>query len=276
MHLITVMDYQDPQGIAMGKAWLYFAKRFNPSARITVFHGDHISEFTAFSRLFSDVELVRLRQEDLLTHRQMRGWVVPSQDLTISLWRHVGKSREFSKVICAEADAWILAPLDEWWNAADDQPFIAVHEYTLSGRLHFNFGTYSYNSMDGFITYEKLIRQYREDGDWILYPLGDQGLLNRYFHATGYDWRHPRIGYAYNTWALKSATLRADDEDIVVQSGDAPAPSGPQDQWITAWGGWGQHVRAKILHAFWRKFWALPECDSLWRYALAKVRALES
>lgn len=264
MHIVTVMDYDDPNGVAMCKAWFYFMFRYNPDAEVTVFYGDRAGKIVDFAKRLSGVQLVQLDLDGIYPYYEMRGRTTPSQDLMLAFWKHV-EICDIGDFIMVEADAWTLGSLDMLWNVRKDKPYIAVYEKELGGKPAINTGVYSYSS-DGFLSYTKLVHQYMRDGE-IKYALGDQWLTNAYFRRIGYDASHWAIGYEHNCWALNARVVRADDDGVEVRSGEKPnIPEDPQ------WYGWGKNVQARIIHAYWRKYWELPEMKSLWDYALEKVR----
>ncbi len=271
MQLVTVMNYEDPQGIQMCKAWFYLAKRFNPGATVTVFYRDPIDAIKDFGFRFPGVQFVKMDMQGILSYRHMRGNVIPSQDLTLGAWKYIEENGP-KKFICAEADAWILAPLDDWWRIADDKPYIATYEQRLGGKPALNVGTYSFNSADNFLSYTKLMDQYHQDNGYIRNVMGDQWLINAYLRRINYDPSHPRIDFEYNCFALNAVVEQADDQDIRVVSGSIPQdPNYKGPKWF--W--WDKKRRAKILHAYWRKWWDLPEMKALWDYVAGKVAAIE-
>jgi len=274
--IATVMNYDDPAGVAMCKGWLYLARRFNPHAKLIVFHHDKIGQVKEFGKRLGDVEFERIDVGKIMPHTQFVGHAPPSQDMTIGAWVRV-EEMGLGKFLFAEADAWILGSLEDWWHTADQKPYISVIEqHNFHGADFFNAGTYSYNSKEGFVTYRKMMEQYEADGNRIAISLGDQGLLNAYFRRIGYDWSHPRIGVEYNAWARNCRVIRADDSEIRVMIGTKPVPRNEDENWIVDWAGWNCGRQARILHAFWRhKFWNLPECGPLWHYVRAKVAQIE-
>lgn len=281
MEIVTVMNYDSPQGVAMCKIWFYLMKRYNPKAHITVFYRDKISEVAEFGSRFLDVEFIQLDLSgDFLTYDRMGGVTVPSQDLTLGAWRWIEKNH-LDKFICVEADAWCFTPLDEFWQLADEKPYIGIQECLREGPM-VNAGVYSYNSAEGFLSYSRLMEQYRIDG-LIRRGLGDQWLVNGYFHRIGYDFSHPKIGFEYNSLAIGCDVKTVNDDEIIVHSaGKMPRHKTYVDgttaklpMGIGCWSWWGHRKRVKILHSWYKKFWELPECQGLWEYGLKKVAEIE-
>lgn len=279
------MNYDFPEGIAMCKAWFYLMNRFNPQATIKVFYKDKISGIYEFGSRFPNVEFIELDYDGrFLTHDKMRGHAVPSQDLTLATWRWV-EEHNFNKFICVEADAWVLAPLDEFWQIANEKPYIGISERVCEDIPMVNAGVYSYNANDGFLSYTKLMEQYYHDGrpeqyyhdGFIRRALGDQWLVNACLRRSGYDFSHPKIGFEYNCIAMGSHIERVDDQDIIIHFGNKYKPKrGVAPKFIRAWMGYSEPTRrAKILHSWYKKFWELPECQKLWDYCIVKINQIE-
>ena len=261
------MDYDSPQDVDMCKIWLYLARLHNPDARIVIYHAGHIKKLRPFINKFHNVELIPLDMSGVLTDDETNGYKAPSQQYMFAIWRRREQLR--NKCLFVEADAWILGSLSEWWTKADDKPYISTIEREMrDGHKLINTGTYSYSGGD-LITYRKLLEQYRLDGERIVYPVGEQGLVNSLLRRVGYDCTHPDIGFEYNCWA---AGCKVDiGDEIVVTSGDKPTT---RRMARLGWGWWGKNKRAKIVHAFWLKYWDLPECKQLWDYCLNKANSL--
>ena len=252
----------------MSKIWLYLVKRTNPQAKITVFHGKHIDVIKEFGSSFSGVTFSELDTHKVLPYMDTRGYTAPSQDLILAMYRQFEREQQPKKYIFAEADAWILGPLDEWWKAADEKPYIGIEERVMRNGHHLiNTGTYSYNSLN-FLTYSKLLRQYQKDKT-ISIPIGEQGLTNAYFKSIGYDCTHPRVGFEYNCYAAGCIIEKLDDDSIIIKSGDFTKNRKANK---LGWKWWGHRRVVKILHAFHVKFWDLPECQPLWDYCINKVK----
>jgi hypothetical protein len=267
MHIITVIDYADPNGLMMSRIWLYLVRRYNPDARITVFTGDHAALIAPAAKK-AGATLFPLERSGILSHRGCSGHKHVSQDLILSIWRHIDAIKDFGKYIYIEPDAWILSDLSDWWNLVESKPYIAVQQGEFGGDPLFNTGTYSARG-DGFMTYPTLLGQYEADRG-ISFPVGEQGLINAYFKRIGYDCSHPQVGFEYNCWTVGMKTERADDDEIVIVSGDLP-PDASAKVRSCSWKWFGHSRRAKILHSFFAKFWELPECKRLWDYLAGKA-----
>lgn len=272
MHVVTIMNYDDPLGVTMCRTWFYLIERFNPGIRITVFHAGKIEKIEPFGRQFPNIEFVPLDLTGVPTQQVTGGFGVPSQELILAMWRHFDRNPGFGKHLYVEADAWVLTSLLPLWALIDQKPYISFQELLdKDGLPLINTGVHSYCSSDGFVTYDVLIDQLRRDGGVIKIPVGEQGLVNAYFRRIGYDCRHAQAGFEWNCWAARSITEKADDQEIVVWSGDYGEP----ERWpnVHPWSWWGQKRRVKILHAFMAKFWQLSECLPLWNYCDSKVGA---
>jgi hypothetical protein len=260
----------------MSKIWFYLAKRFNPEAEITVYHGDHVDEIRKFGNKFPGVSFVKLDMEGILPHTITRGRTAPSQDLILSMWRLFERQQYTPKHLFVEADAWILAPLNDWWRAADDKPYIATLERVTRDNFRLiNTGTHSCNSLN-FVTYSKLLHEYQKRG-FIEVPVGEQGLINLYFESIGYDCMHPSIGFEYNCYAAGSVIKKLDDKEIIIHSGNMPTTRKARQLKARnlGWKWWGLDRRVKVLHAYYIKWWNLPECQPLWDYCISKVHEME-
>jgi hypothetical protein len=262
------MNYADPTGIAMCKIWFYLMNRFNPHAKITVFCGDHSNAIRHVGQGYSHVAFVEPSRVGMPDCSRLRGFSHPSLALTLPAWKHIEEHKGFEKFLYIEADAWVMVPLDQWWAIADEKPFIAVSQRNLKGRPHFNTGTFSYRSKEKFLSFTHLMEQYRLDGDAIVLPAGEQGLINARFRRIDYDATHPKIGFEYNCLAYNCNVERADDGEIQVRSGVKPESLPASLKWLGNWDGWKERRMAKILHAFGPKYWFLPECWSLMAYCL--------
>lgn len=275
MHIITVMDYTDTRSTIMCKAWIHFAKRFNPHARITVFHTKHIDEIRSFASGYPSVHF-----RTLSIPRRVRGLSGgfthhPVQELQMGIWAQT-QQLGIHRYIYTDADALIVGSLDQWWKHIDDKPYIGIYERRLAdGTILLNAGVYSYSDTKGFVTVEKLLEQYRRDNKTIRFPAGQQGLLTSYFQHIRYHAASPIIGHEYNTIARYCSVRQADDRDIIIYSGTYPfwkSPArwfmGEEREWSADWLWWNKPKRVKILHAFGVgfKFWELPECRPLWTY----------
>jgi hypothetical protein len=280
MQLITIMDYEDQNSITMCKSWIYLAKRYNPDSKICIFYYRDISTIRQFSSRYRNVSFIKLRFPSSLYQISRGHTHHPAQELQLTLWKQL-ESLHITKYIYIDADAFILSSLEAWWNVIDQQPYIAISETRRrSGELRLNAGVYSYSSKTSFITYNKLIKQYHDDGG-ILIEAGAQGLTDAYLRKIKYQYMHHNIGHEYNSLAKYCNIIRADDKNIVAYSGRYPfvkralrmiflRKRGFTEQWL--W--WGKPVRVKILHAFGGpgfKFWELPECRLLWNYCVSKT-----
>jgi hypothetical protein len=272
MRIVTIMNYADQTEVDMCRIWFYLIERFNPGVHITVFHSGAVAGIQEFGARYENVSFVALDMSGVPSHKNSLGYGVPSQELILSMWRHCDRQGGFEKHLFIEADAFVLCRLDDLWVAADAKPYISVEELIWKDGLPLiNTGVHTYNSRAGFVTYDLLLEQHRIDGGQIHLPVGEQGLINAYFRRIGYDCRHPDIGFEWNCWPVNCKTVQADDNDIIIVSGDADPSRWPGGH---PWSWWGQHRRAKILHAFMAKFWVLPECKRLWDYCLDKVNSM--
>lgn len=275
MHIITIMNYEKKNEIIMCKAWIYFAKRFNPGTKITIFHQNPIVEILRYSSLFTNVHSIQLSKKD--AHVRITGEYTdhPIQELRLAVWKETEK-RSMHKFIYVDADAFILDSLEPWWKHIGDKPYIAINQQITPQQTFFNAGVHSYNDTSGFVTYEKLLKQYRDDGNKITLFGGEQGLINAYFRRIHYSYDHPLIDFSYNCFAKNCRVQTVSDKNIIIFSGTYPwykkfvhRLNGTQPQWWENWVGWNQRKKAKILHAFGKKgfkFWELPECKPLWEY----------
>jgi hypothetical protein len=270
------MNYSSLEGIAMCKVWFYLMNRFNPQANIKVFYKDKIAGIYEFGSRFPNVEFIELDYDGwFLTHDKMIGHVIPSQDLTLATWRWV-EEHNLNKFICVEADAWVLASLDEFWSLLDDQPYIGIAERYVYDKPSINTGVYGYNDINGFVSYTRLMEEYYRSGG-IMGELGDQWLTNSLFRHIDYNFTHPKIGFEYNCFALSSHTERADDQDIIVHFGEKYKPQRfAARKSMRSWAGYSVPVnQAKVLHAVYYKFWNLSECQALWDYCIGKINHIE-
>jgi hypothetical protein len=266
------MNYADKFGVDMCRIWFYLLRRFNPEARVTVFHAGQVGKIAEYAARFGRVEFVRLDMAGISPHGEVRGYAVPSQELILAMWRHIDRDPGYRQHLFIEADALVLTPLDELWGLSSTKPYVSFEELVWKDGLPLiNTGVHTYYSTEGFVSYNVLMEQLRIDGGEILMPVGEQGLVNRYFRRIGYDCTHPAAGFEWNCWAVSSVTERAEDDEIVVISGDQNLDRWPGPH---PWRWWGKRRRAKILHAFMVKFWDLPECSKLWEYCLRKVNSL--
>ncbi len=274
MHIITIMDYKKGKPTILCKAWLAFAIKYNPRAKITIFHtgkGWPLASFVQYNpririQPFSIPKSVRQITEGFTHH--------PAQELQLGLWHEIEK-RKIYKFIYVDADALILDSLDDWWRIISQKPLIGIPERRLDDDwMLMNAGVFSYSSRHGFITLAKLIEQYKQDGKRIILQAGQQGILNSYLRRMHYDFMHKHIGHEYNTLA-KYSQIRIVNGSIVARIGHYPfiktlkhAITG-RKEWSAYWTGWNAGGKAKILHAFGGKgykFWELPECRDLWQY----------
>lgn len=283
MHLITIMNYRARNTLNMCKSWIFLAKRFNPEAAIHIFFADDIPEIRKFAQRWQDITLVKLELPKDLTRLSRGHTHHPAQDLRLALWRQLETMR-ITKFIYVDADAFILDSLAPWWNIIDSKPYIAIPEcQRSSGAPRLNAGVHSYCDTTGFITYRKLIHQYRTDGKRILIEAGEQGLVQAYFDRIRYTYTHPAIGHEYNSMAKYCRVIRADDKEIRVISGKFPIGKKisrivtfKKKDFCENWLWWDRPVKVKILHAFGGpgpgfKFWELPECQTLWKHCLANI-----
>lgn len=283
MHIVTTMNFDGKNEIIMCKAWIYFAKRFNPNAVITIIHHDPIPEIKAYASSYAQIHFIRLTKKEM-TPEMTRGHTDhPCQEIKLSVWKQT-KKYSIRKFLYIDCDAFILGSLQPWWDRIDDKPFIAVNEQVAPYDPIYNAGVFSYSSKNNFITYEKLYGQYRKDNNSIALHLGDQGLTNTYLRTIGYDYTHPDIDFTYNCIAKWSKTHMISDTDIVVTSGSFPLLRklwikflGRDLEWWEKWAWWNQNKKVTILHAFGRKgfkFWDLPECRALWEYSKAVTNSV--
>lgn len=275
MHIITIMNYKKRNEITMCKAWIYFAKRFNPSATITIFHVDPIHDIKLFAKRYKNTHFLKLSLRDVRPTLS-RGYVDhPAQELRLAVWKQTEK-RKINKFIYVDADAFILGSLKTWWRHIGDKPYIAVNQQMSPNSTFINAGVHSYSSTSHFISYRKLLRQYQRDGNVIKGFGGEQWLINAYFQHIGYDPTHPIINFTYNCFAKYCRIQTISDTRVSVCSGRYPfiknlarMVTRTQPQWWERWAWWNREEPVIILHAFGKtefKFWELPECKSLWEY----------
>jgi hypothetical protein len=281
MHIITTMNFKGENEIVMCKAWIYFAKRFNPDATITIIHHDAISDIQQFASTYHRIQFIKLSNKEMRPE-MVNGYTDhPAQELKLAVWKQTGKNG-IHKYIYVDSDAFILGSLDTWWSHINDKPYIAVHEQVSPYTPVFNAGVYSYGSKSGFVTYEKLLSQYRADNNRIKIWAGDQGLINAYVRRIGYDYTHPLIDFTYNCIAKWCRIHTISDRSINIVSGRLPLIQrvykkvhGRNREWWEQWAWWNREKQVIILHAFGRKgfkFWELPECRPLWDYCKTVVK----
>jgi hypothetical protein len=251
--IVTLMDYDDPEGVFMCKGWLHLARRFNPDARIVILHHEKDAQIRSFAADMEGVEFERLDLSAVMPAKRMNGHTFYCQDLTFARWVALERMA-IQKYIFVEADAWILSDLSEWWEAADDKPFIAVAEDDrIDG--YFNIGAFSHNSPTPFVTYKLLMDEYALAGDQIPIPIGDQGLLNIWAWRTRYNASHPSIGKTWNCPTYDRMDRfrmgRCDDNEIEV---------------------WCDGERVRILHTWGPRKWRdTPELAPITRYVETKI-----
>lgn len=272
--VVTIMNY--PEGSieeAMCKGWLYLIRRSNPGVPVVVFHERPTPELRAFAPW---ARFERLSAEGVLNRSSAVGRVCEGMEYKLALWKSVGDVVR-GPFVFLDADAWVLGPIDTLIEIAPTKSFAALEEgvYSLGPafgktfgppRKHMNSGVFTCSG-DGLITYGALVDQYARDGgiNWLT---GDQGILNAYFDRIGYDWSHPSLDFTWNCMAWTAMTIRADDEKIEVVSGDRP---NPKPVMSPNWSWFGRRSLVNILHAFWKKFWELPEMGYLWDYVMRKI-----
>lgn len=275
MHIVTIMNYKRGNPIIMCKAWIFFAKRFNPNATITIIHHDPISDIKLFASKYHGVQFIKLKKQDMRP-RLTKGYTDhPAQELQLAIWRQTEKYG-IHKYIYTDSDAFILGSLDTWWRHIDDKPYIAINEQVSPYTPILNAGVYSYSNKSKFITYKKLLSQYRIDNNRIKIYWGCQGLINAYLKSIGYDYTHPIVDFTYNCIAKWSKVHTISDASIKITSGRFPLLrkiyiklQGRDLEWWEKWAWWNKEKQVIILHAFGRKgfkFWELPECKLLWEY----------
>jgi hypothetical protein len=279
MHIITLMDYHTKNEITMCKAWICFAKRFNPHASITIFYTQNLSEIRKYAARYSNISFKKIFLHYPIQNSKQSGWIHPYvQELQLSLWWEIQRLH-ITSFIYIDADALVLNSLDTWETIMNDKPYIAIGERYIESHLLFNAGVFSYHSKNKFVTLTKLIKQYKINNNQILLPAGQQGLINMYFNTIHYDWSHPHIGYEYNTLANYCDIKKIDDKEVIVYSGKYPILRSIKNavlnkyEWQADWIGWASRKRVKILHAFGGKgfkFWELRECKPLWDYCIKK------
>lgn len=275
MKILTLMDYDTLEGIIMCRGWFYLMKRFNPQAEITVLHAGKTEGFRQYAeRLFPTVRFLEMDLTGIITNDDVTGFDFPYIHLTMARWRTVETHQELSKHLFIEADAWVIAPLDELWSVVGLKPFVAtIEQYWYGGPL-FNIGVYTYNNAGSFLSHSKIMQQLESDERKIHLPVGDQGLINSIIRRTRYDARHPKVGPEYNVPTGFATIERMDDDAIEISFGPRPLDLGPWS-WLGGWAGWGERRSAKIVHSFWRKWWKVPETERLWRYVTEKVAVVE-
>ncbi len=275
MHIITTMNFRGKNETIMCKAWIHFAKRFNPDATITIIHHFPLLEIKRFAAHFKKIQFIQLTKNEMKPEMVHGHTDHPCQEIKLAVWKQA-KKHNIQKFLYIDCDAFIFHSLQSWWDHIDDKPFIAINEQVAPYDPIFNAGVFSYSSSDDFITYEKLLGQYKADNNRIKLHLGDQGLINTYLREMNYDYTHPAIDFTYNCIAKWSKTLTISDSSVKILSGTFPFLKkvliyikGRELDWWEKWAWWGQNKQVKILHAFGRKgfkFWDLPECQLLWEY----------
>lgn len=255
MNIVTLMNYDDPEGVKMCKGWLWLARRFNPYARIIVLCHDKIREIQEFANhRIGNVWFERLDLTAIVPKEKMKGFTFYCQDLTMARWVALERMG-LSKYLFVEADAWILSDLSEWWKIADEKPFIAVREDDREGDPYFNIGVFSHNQHTPFFTYAKLMEEYELNGNKIPISVGDQALMNLWAWRNKYDAFHPAVSKEYNCPTydrMGKITLgRCDDYEIEVLN---------------------EGKRVKILHTWGpRKWWDTPELAPICKYVEGKI-----
>lgn len=281
MHILTIMNYRKMNYILMCKMWIYLAKRFNPHASITILHSFDIPDIQEYAKKrFSNIQFQRLNISKIPTQRDMRGFTHQGQEYKLAVWKYT-QYKHISKYIFVDADALILSSLNQWWSAIDRQPYIAVTERMFHDVPIINTGVYGYNTKSHFITYSKLLQQYQRDNNRIRLPVGDQGLINAYFHQIHYDATNRAIGHEYNSFAKFCKVKTVNDKNIIIYSGDYPIRQTikrlllrKRREWWEDWFWWNKPKRIKIIHAYGHgpyKYWNLPECAPLWNYCITKI-----
>jgi len=279
--LVTVMDYSKKNEIDMCKIWIYLAKRFNPSARIYIFYCNkhRINKTIKYSLRYEGIKFIRLNTQNSYYLSHLKGDNTRSIKYKIPLWEQCA-SLKLHSYIYLDADAFILSPLNEWWDRIKIKPFIGIAERVENSVTLCNAGVYSYSNSTNFIAYDKLIQQYHHDGGTILLPTGDQGLINSYFKTIKYTYTDKTINYTYNCFAKRCITVAVNDKKIIIYSGLYPfwkrlrrRMKNIPVEWWEGWLWWNKPSKVKVLHAYGEglKFWELKECRALWNYCLQKV-----
>lgn len=198
MVIVTLMNYDDPKGVAMCKGWLWLARHFHPMARIVVLHHDKYREIQTFAKnRIGNIQFAKLDLEAVLPKEKMNGHTFYCQDLTFARWVLLEKLG-IKRYLFVEADAWIVGELWDWWFTSLEKPFIAVLENEHPTPPYFNIGCFSHNSPKPFFTYSMLMEEYHLNGDQIPISVGDQALMNLWAWRNKYDASHPKIGKEWN------------------------------------------------------------------------------
>lgn len=256
MNLVTLMNYDDPKGVAMCKGWLWLARHYNPYAKIIVLHHDKIAAIREFAvTRIGNAQFERLDLSAITPRELMKGHTFYCQDLTFARWVAL-QWLGLSKYLFVEADAWILSDLSEWWDVSNEKPFIAVmEEGRPPGPPYFNIGCFSHNSPTPFFTYAKLMWEYALNGNTIPISTGDQALMNLWAWRNAYDASHPKIDKMWNcpTYDRMAGIKLGRCDDTAIEA-------------------WDSGKRIKIMHTWGpRKWWETPELAPICSFVEGKI-----
>ena len=113
--------------------------------------------------------------------------------------------QETEPFIFIDADAIILKDIEPLIHASYDKPVIMVNHQKIQGHTaHFlfkflNSGVQIVSDPD-MLDFDEIVRHQLKQ-NMFMCPGTDQAMLWNYFVLTGYDYRHPNVGYEWNNCA---------------------------------------------------------------------------
>ena len=157
MNIVTIMNYATASkldsigvqnGVNMCKIWIYLVKRSNPDANILILEGDNNSkEISEFASNYDNIKFSKL-EGNVLKRSETKGRPHVAQELFFKMWLNKDV-KKLEKRFFVEADAFIIKPLDDWWDIIDEKPFMVVDEVYYGESIPtFNSGVYSYSGND--------------------------------------------------------------------------------------------------------------------------------
>lgn len=294
MKLVTLMDFKyNENTMTVMKAWVYLAKRYNPSAQLIILYANFLDSrsMDELKALDGQIRFIKmLDPNNYLSAEATKGNTHPFQSTLLARYDIVHKI-DLGKHIFLDWDALVLSPLDDAYSLLSDKPCITtterrqigwelIHEvgitkndprWEFSKKLFPNVGFMLYDTKSNMLTIEALMNQYKKDGR-ILFPVAEQGLITQLFYSEGYNWEHEKLDYTYNCTPFLSKVLRIDDIEINIRSGTLDHEIPTKYCWIRHWVGWKESRRIKVIHPFGlKKYWENPYCEELWKYCKAKV-----
>lgn len=202
MNIVTVMNYSMMHNLQtkMCLIWVDMLFARNKNCNLTVLHDGTLSNNGSILNKLKEYNC-NIEHCDSADENFNLG--VGASNIFFKMYNLCKLEYQFLYI---DADAFVFDSLDELWACRNEKPYIAINHQKIPKHTDiyppFLNGGVQLVGDPKFLSYERIMGQFKSDGEIRLVPGVEQPILYGYFKAIDYDYTHPRVGVEWNASSI--------------------------------------------------------------------------